>query len=148
MLKSTVVSISGLVIWYALKFLLVYNPLLSAKKIAITFVNVLPAASVLGLSLGICSSDGCSVNIQDVAATAVVISSASVAVEMMQLRTITTAKTVMPGHAASAVALTYLSGASIVLEPQTTCSAAAVLLSTAAGTILALHYLYLFHYKP
>ena len=147
MLKSTVVSISGLVIWYALKFLLVYNPLLSTKQFAITLINVLPAACVLGVSLGVWSSDSCHLDIQDVAAAAVVISAASVAVEMMQLRAVTTAATVMPGHAASAVALTYLSGASIVLEPQTTCSSVAVLLSTAAGTILALHYLYLLHYK-
>lgn len=146
MLKSTVISISGLVIWYALKFVLLYSPSGTRKKLTSTFINLIPAVSVLSLSLVAWSRDECSQAIKNVGAAAVLISATSIAVEMMQLQKVRTPESVLPGHAACAVALSYLSGISIVTEPQTTCSAATILSSVVAGLILALHYLYL--HKP
>ena len=145
MLQSTVISISGLLIWYAFKFLLFYHP--KSSQVLYIFKHLkylLPSIAVLALSLSVWASNKCHHLLKHIAAASVIISAAVVARGIMHMRNKTNLYTfLLPGQAACMAVLSHLSGISIVSQPQSTCSALTTLLSVAIGLGIVMQTVYL-----
>lgn len=144
MLQSTVISISGLLIWYAFKFLLVYHPKSSQTTYILKHLKyLLPSIAVLALSLSVWASNKCHYSLKHIAAASVIISAAVVARGIMHMRQKNMYTFLLPGQAACMAVLAHMSGISIVAQPQSTCSAITTLLSVALGLGIVMQTVYL-----